>query len=265
MEPSRRFLKFLSAIFLATGLLFLLYVGGTWYLAAQEVEDFEGSIRSSSSEIDHPPALQPAATRSDAAPTKTAVDQPVLENTAAEEGPLLLESPIVEQNTPFVGSTTDPPGVIDSRPQRIIIPALDIDAPVVAAGLQTHQEGQRAYQQWSVPNAYAAGWHENSAQIGQAGNIVLNGHNNIHGAIFGELRSLAVGEQIVLVGAGTVAVYRVAHHELLREEGRPLRERLQNASWIAPTADQRLTLVTCWPNTTNSHRLIIVALPEDDL
>ena len=43
------------------------------------------------------------------------------------------------------------------------------------------------------------------------------------------------------------------------------RQRLQNARWIAATADERLTLVTCWPNTTNSHRLIIVAEPVGDM
>jgi sortase A len=153
----------------------------------------------------------------------------------------------------------------DSRPQRIIIPALGVDAPVLTASLQTQQEGQRAFQQWSVPDAYAAGWHENSAALGKSGNTVLNGHNNVHGAIFGELRNLAVGEQIVLVGAGEIIIYRVAHHELLKENGLPLRERLKNARWIAPTEDERLTLVTCWPNTTNSHRLIVVALPDRDV
>jgi LPXTG-site transpeptidase (sortase) family protein len=263
MEPPRRFLKFLSAIFLATGTLSLLYVAGTLYLAAQETAVFEGSLQSSSPELILPPALKPAAHPGEAIAANAAVEQPVFENTAAEEGPLLPESPLTEQNAAAAASAAELPEVEDSRPLRIIIPALDIDAPVVAAGLQTLYEGERAYQQWTVPNAFAAGWHENSALLGQVGNIVLNGHNNIHGAIFGELRQLAVGEQIILVGANTAAVYRVAHHELLREQGLSLRERLQNASWIAPTEDQRLTLVTCWPNTTNSHRLIVVALPED--
>jgi LPXTG-site transpeptidase (sortase) family protein len=29
-----------------------------------------------------------------------------------------------------------------------------------------------------------------------------------------------------------------------------------------PSTDERLTLITCWPYETNTHRLIIVALPE---
>jgi len=217
-----------------------------------------------------PPALDPAAPNVEVAESKTAVNE--LAETAdpgldppGDAALLLPESPLMAHEAAGDAAAALPePAAADSRPLRIIIPALGVDAPVMAASLQTKQEGQRHYQQWAVPNAYAAGWHENSAPLGQPGNTVLNGHNNVHGAIFGELRKLAVGEQIVLVGADAITVYRVAHHELVPESGRPLRERLQNARWIGPTEDQRLTLVTCWPNTTNSHRLIVVALPEGE-
>ena len=37
--------------------------------------------------------------------------------------------------------------------------------------------------------------------------------------------------------------------------------RLANARWIQPSEDERLTLITCWPYESNTHRLIIVALP----
>jgi hypothetical protein len=40
--------------------------------------------------------------------------------------------------------------------------------------------------------------------------------------------------------------------------------RLDNGRWILPTEDERLTLVTCWPEDSNSHRLIIVAVPAPD-
>jgi sortase A len=38
-------------------------------------------------------------------------------------------------------------------------------------------------------------------------------------------------------------------------------ERLDNARWILPSNDERLTLITCWPYDSNSHRLILVAAP----
>jgi sortase A len=37
--------------------------------------------------------------------------------------------------------------------------------------------------------------------------------------------------------------------------------RMANAEWLGGTDDERLTLVTCWPQKSNTHRLIIVARP----
>jgi len=48
---------------------------------------------------------------------------------------------------------------------------------------------------------------------------------------------------------------------LTDEDLRPGQVGQANARYINPTADERLTLVTCWPATGNSHRLIIIARP----
>ena len=142
------------------------------------------------------------------------------------------------------------------------IPALGVDAPVIAVSLIAQLGGgRRPYHQWSVPDTYAVGWHESSAPPGQTGNTVLNGHNNIHGAVFGNLVDLTLGEQIILYEADHEYIYQVVHREFLPEQGESLRTRLWNARWIAPSDDQRLTIVTCWPNTSNSHRLVVVAQP----
>jgi sortase A len=139
---------------------------------------------------------------------------------------------------------------------------LNIDAPVVPVSLEAQQNGSRwSYQQWSVPNSYAAGWHDSSAPPGQVGNTVLNGHNNIHGAVFGNLIDLTLGESIILYEADRKYIYQVVHREFLPEQGKPLKERIRNARWIAPSDDIRLTIVTCWPNSSNSHRLVVVAQP----
>jgi sortase A len=145
---------------------------------------------------------------------------------------------------------------------RLSIPALKVDAPVVPVALEekTNQAG-RPYRQWTVPDQFAAGWHDTSAPPGQPGNTVLNGHNNVHGAIFHDLVDLPLGEKIILYTNNKQLVYEVAYREFLLEMGKPLRTRLRNARWIAPSHDARLTIVTCWPNTSNSHRLVVVALP----
>ncbi len=142
------------------------------------------------------------------------------------------------------------------------IPALGIEAPIVPVSLETKADSsRRPYRQWSVPNSYAAGWHDSSAPPGQTGNTVLNGHNNIHGAVFANLVDLTLGEQIILRKGVHEYVYEVVHREFLPEQGESLRTRLWNARWIAPSDDARLTIVTCWPNTSNSHRLVVIAQP----
>ena len=150
----------------------------------------------------------------------------------------------------------------DEQTFRLAIPALDIDAPVETVSLKELQDSSgRQYRQWPVPEKYAVGWHDTSAPPGQTGNTVINGHNNIHGSVFGNLVDLTLGEEIILYEGEKQHVYQVIHREFLLERGEPLRTRLRNARWIAPSEDKRLTIVTCWPNSTNSHRLVVIAQP----
>ena len=44
----------------------------------------------------------------------------------------------------------------------------------------------------------------------------------------------------------------------LLEVGASEEQRLANARYIQPTSDARVTLVTCWPYYTNTHRVIVV-------
>ena len=91
--------------------------------------------------------------------------------------------------------------------------------------------------------------------------MVVNGHHNIKGEVFRYLIDLEPGAHIELHAGDAVYYYTVTQKEILKERGEPPEVRYQNAQWIAPTADDRLTLVTCWPYTSNTHRLIIVAQP----
>jgi sortase A len=36
-------------------------------------------------------------------------------------------------------------------------------------------------------------------------------------------------------------------------------QRQENARFIAPSNEPILTLVTCWPYSTNTHRIVVVA------
>ncbi len=148
-----------------------------------------------------------------------------------------------------------------NRPDRIIIPKINLDAPVVVAKAVTKEIDGKEYIQYLVPEEFAAGYHENSAPLGEVGNTVLSGHHNAYGEVFGNLYQLEEGDVINLYSKGKLFQYVVTNVMILKEKDEPLEVRLENARWILPSDDERLTLVTCWPHDSNSHRLIIVAAP----
>ena len=155
-------------------------------------------------------------------------------------------------------------GVEGSQPLRIVIPGIGVDAPVQRVGRDLQTEGDLEYFQWQLPSGQAAGWHENSAPLGQPGNTVLNGHNNVHGSIFRDLVDLEAGDEIIMYDDERPYVYRVTERVLVEEKDQPLNVRFENARFMLPTSDERLTLITCWPYTSNSHRVIVIAVPGGD-
>ncbi len=142
-------------------------------------------------------------------------------------------------------------------PSRLVIPSIDLDTQVTPAGTYTAWIGQQAVQQQYVP-PYTAGWHNNTARPGQ-GNTVMSGHHNIYSKVFGNLINIEVGAPIAVFAGGVQHNYVVTQKMILPEAGMPLATRLANARWMDPTYDSRLTLVTCWPAWTNTHRLVVVA------
>lgn len=151
--------------------------------------------------------------------------------------------------------------VTTGQPVRLVIPDLEIDAPVWEVGLEEIVQGGQSYYQWSVPAGYAAGWHNDSAPLGEPGNTVINGHHNVYGEIFRDLADLEIGAELILYDEGGSHTYRIAEQYILLERGQPIETRIENAQWIAPKDDERVTVVTCWPYTDNTHRLIVVAYP----
>lgn len=147
-------------------------------------------------------------------------------------------------------------------PDRIVIPEIGLDAPVIPAKTRLIKYFGKIYEQWVAPDEFAAGWHEGSAMLGLPGNTVLNGHHNEFGEVFGGLVDLKEGDLIEVYSGTKLFVYEVRLKMILRELGEPIEVRYENARWIAPSEDERLTLITCWPKTGNSHRLIIVAFPK---
>ncbi|WP_322798801.1 sortase [Thermoflexus sp.] len=179
-----------------------------------------------------------------------------------------IPSPLAPAETPRPALITPSPPLPTAAPDagpplRLWIPAIQLDAPVVPAGLTTVREGQQEWITWEPPHDFAAGWLVTSAYPGQPGNVVLIGHHNIYGRVFANLYRLHPGDRIHLETRRRTHVYRVEAVHILPEKGQPMEVRQRNLQWVLSTRDERLTLVTCWPPHTNTHRLIVVARPSE--
>ncbi len=191
-------------------------------------------------------------------PTATPFEQPDLPDPAVSPiGTVLYTLPRIPAPT---HTPTSPSVTFLAAPDRIVIEKIGLDAPVVPVGQHPIQIGGRIYSQWDVPDERAAGWHQNSAPLGQSGNTVLNGHHNVNGAVFRYLVTLELGDMVALNSGEDRYLYVVAQTMALEEEGQSLTTRQNNARWILPTNDERVTLITCWPLDASTHRLVVIAL-----
>jgi sortase A len=214
---------------------------------------------------DPSPTAQPVEATPTAPPPITL---PETELVAAQETatptPIQATEVIIPEATPEPTATPQPTPTQDPAslvPVRLVIPAIELDAPIVEVGWQTEEVNGDLVSSWIVPNAFASGWHTTSALPGEPGNTVLNGHHNIYGEVFRDLKDLEPGDEIVVYTGVTPHYYAVTERHILKEKYESAEVRLENAQFILPTDDERLTMVTCWPYTNNTHRLIIVAMP----
>ena len=129
-------------------------------------------------------------------------------------------------------------------------------------GWKVVQRNGDLYSQWQVPDD-AVGFHKGSAYPGNAGNTVLSGHHNVGAEVFRDLHLVEPGDDIYLYVGAQSYHYVVQAKYRFREKGVPPEVQQDNARWIQHTADERLTLVTCWPYhyPGNTHRIVVVAKP----
>jgi sortase A len=147
-------------------------------------------------------------------------------------------------------------------PDRLVIPAIKLDAKVVPMGWRVVKVNGKQSSEWVIPEN-AVGWHKNSGLPGHGDNIVMSGHHNIKGEVFRRLVDVKVGDKIDVYVGSTLYRYEVAETYIVKEKGQPLSVRLKNARFMQPTGDERLTLISCWPYNNNTHRVIVVANPFD--
>jgi len=159
-----------------------------------------------------------------------------------------------------------PPAGSNPPAVRLLIPNLGLDVPVVEVSWDIILEGGTWRSVWQTADG-AAGHHRNSANPGEAGNVVISGHHNTRGQVFRQVSEIGlpgaqfgIGDQVILVAAdGRQYTYQVTAWERFAEEGVSAAERRAHAHYLDPTAEATLTLVTCWPYEGNSHRVVVVA------
>ncbi len=206
------------------------------------------------------PALTPPRVRTNTpAPAKTPPTSPTpLPQRIDTAGPIAL-------------TTAAPLPRGDGRPPvRLLIPEIGLDIPVKPMGWHVVRDQNGVHSEWDVPD-FAAGHHIDSAFPGETGNVVISGHNNIRGAVFAPLciigepdSPLRPGDAIILVDeAGRRFVYRINGWQRVPESNASVALREENASYMLPTDSPQLTLITCWPPQSNTHRVIITAVLTD--
>jgi LPXTG-site transpeptidase (sortase) family protein len=153
-----------------------------------------------------------------------------------------------------------PPAPEPEIPRLLWIPAIDLYTTVIPVDVELVEIDGVEYDQWTAPDEFAAGWHADSASLG-TGNTVLNGHHNIFGEVFRDLVDLKAGDEIILYSDRAAHTYIVQERVIFPERFAKPEQRVQNAELIFPTEDERLTLITCWPYESNTHRLVLLARP----
>jgi sortase A len=149
------------------------------------------------------------------------------------------------------------------NPTRIVVESIELDAPVVEMGWRVIEQGGQSVSEWEMPYDEAA-WHRNSARPGQGSNTVISGHNeSTGGQVFAELEELQLGDEIALWNdQDEPFVYHVVEKTFIRTfaNSEEAQDYLKTA--MDATPNEQLTLITCWPRWTNTHRLIVVAEPK---
>ena len=280
----RRWLRIASYLLIAAGVILLVIAGVNVGYRQWERGRLEARLTQTAPTltIAPPPLVLPTKTEAqqltgtpqvaptpapgastDPAPTGQATEEPTAVPTATTE------------------PTAEPVFVAAELPVRITIPDLEIDAAVVEMGWKAAEVSGVRTSVWdldAIKNGMA-GHLLNSSLPGQPGNVVIAGHHNIEGEVFknisllwsdddAEVQADGVTYRSQLLDGRTITLSDAAGQEFtyivdgmykLPDRDVPQSQRLENGRFMAPTSDPTLTLVTCWPFSNNTHRIVVVA------
>lgn len=122
-------------------------------------------------------------------------------------------------------------------PTRLVIPALNIDWPIVSGdGWEELKRG--------------IGHHIGSSTPGVRGNMVLSGHNDVFGEVFKDLETLKNDDHVIVYAGGKAYQYLVRAKRIVAPN---------DLSVLNQTREPVVTLITCHPYRVDTHRLVVVA------
>jgi len=182
----------------------------------------------------------------------------VTEATAASEAALPAEAPAAQPETTSASVEQAlgfalPPGSVNSITQegiatRVVIPKLNVDAPVVLSPIQN--------QTWQVDHlGQAVGHLEGTAPPGSNSNIVLAGHVTLSAGVYGPfagLAQLAAGDVVTVYYGDQQFNYLVDDYQTVDRTAIEV---------TYPSETGQITLITCnnWSNEESRYiqRLIV--------
>jgi sortase A len=277
---------------ISLGVILLIAVAGWYGWTLFQGEKLRAELRqasqpitlSATAEVNQTPVTPPTAPSTEPAATATEATLPT-----AVQPALTVTGQAAGTQTPAPTAT----GAADAQaapaspqapapagpPVRVVIPDLHLDAKVVEMGWQVVQTAGGPQSEWVIPQN-EAGHHIDSVQLNTRGNVVISGHNNIYGRVFqpisqawdedGKTRIDDVTDRSDILDGQTVQLFNTAGERFdytitafyrLKDTGVSTEQRIMNARFIQPTTDPQLTLVTCWPPQSNTHRLVVIARP----
>lgn len=122
-------------------------------------------------------------------------------------------------------------------PTRIVIPAINVDALIVAG------DGDEQLK-------LGVGHAPYSVNPGERGNMVLSAHNDIYGEIFRRLPDLELGDEVIVYAGEHPYRYVVTAKQIIDES---------QVEVLAPTTKPVTTLISCYPYMVDTHRIAVVA------
>jgi sortase A len=151
----------------------------------------------------------------------------------------------------------------ESPPERLVIEDIELDTSVEPVGYKAVKKGGKTAYIWDTPSR-VAGFHEGSSYPGHPGNVVINGHRDIRGAVFFRLTQVEMGDEIDLYVGDVIYRYLVTERRRVPYTGASDEDRAEHLRLMGQWPTERLTLITCTPVILATHRLYIIAEPLEE-